>query len=128
MTQNEDEVVLRRDDWEKFLSSIQRFMSIHQQTLDRLRELSDRNKTPAEQLHDVPGSTKIQEGGVDLRQSLRARLFGSREKTIGRTWRRPSFEWMRPRAAGLSLTPTCRRCGRELLPNDRYCDACGQQI
>lgn len=129
MTQNEDaNIVLRRDDWEKFLSSIQRFMSIHQQTLDRLRELSDRNKTLAQQSQDIPDSTKIEEGRMHLRQSLRARLFGSRQETIGQAGARPSFNRMRTRAAPLSLTPTCRRCGRELLPNDRFCDACGQRI
>jgi hypothetical protein len=53
MSQNEEEakveLLLGRDDWERFLSSLEKLMSLNQKTLQKLKELHHRNEARSEE-------------------------------------------------------------------------------
>ncbi|HMK83424.1 MAG TPA: zinc ribbon domain-containing protein [Candidatus Bathyarchaeia archaeon] len=56
MSQNEEpkaELIIVGDDWERFLSSLETFMSLHQKTIQRLKELGLRNKALRQELRDA---------------------------------------------------------------------------
>ena len=64
MGQNEEpkaELVIVGDDWERFLSSLEKYMSLQQKTLQRLKELGHRNEALRQELRDAINLSRVKE-------------------------------------------------------------------
>jgi hypothetical protein len=56
MNQNEEpkaELIIVGDEWERFVSTLERFISLHQKSLQRLNELNNRNEALRQELRDA---------------------------------------------------------------------------
>ena len=98
------EVVVSRGDWEGFLSSLERLMSLHQRTLQRLKDLRIRNEALR----------------TELRSALVLPTVKARETTgegIGR-----------PTVLALVGVKRCLHCDREIEISAKFCDRCGRTI
>jgi hypothetical protein len=135
MSINEPEVglVVEQDDWERFLSSIERLISLHQRTLQRLKEVGHRNEALREELREAMGLRSLHVDSRDrVLSSVKAksgfldRLFGPSAALLRPHLRVPktlSGQLLGvPGSAGLVK---CGRCGRQFSRLDRFCDQCG---
>jgi hypothetical protein len=92
------EVVVAKSDWESFLSSIERLITLHKRTLQKLRKLRARNEA--------------------LRTELRSAMeLPTIKKRYG-----PSKE------EKLVVVQPCRYCGYEIELTSRFCDHCGRPV
>jgi hypothetical protein len=100
LRQNEKqvEIVISRNNWESFLSSLERLMTLHQKTLKRLDDLRIRNEA--------------------LRAELGTALALPNPK--------PGSE--REKADLLLQREQCQYCGREVRAASKFCDSCGSVI
>lgn len=155
MSQHEEaEVIIGQDDWEKFLSSIERLMSLHQRTFQRLTELGRRNQALRIELRDAVGLRSLDIGKREpklpiksVRSGFLGRVFGLRQtsSSFDRDLHQPAapltglamcgkcgYQLKRPslfcECCGGSFGVLVCRCGRELAPNDKFCDSCGQKV
>lgn len=103
MSRNEEftvpEVAVERGDWESFVTSLERFMTLHQRTLQRVKELWVRNRA--------------------LREELRSAM------TLPTIKVREKVEAFEPYKESVSFQ-LCRFCGREIEKVARFCDSCGR--
>jgi len=95
---NEPELVVSRGDWESFLTSLERFISLHQKTIQRLRDLSTRNLAIRTELRSALALPTLQ---------VRPRTNGSSGEV-------------------LLQVQMCRYCANEIASSARFCDRCGK--
>jgi hypothetical protein len=101
MSQNEEaqtELILSRGDWEGFLSSLEHLITLHQKTLQRLKDLRTRN--------------------VAIRTELRSAL------ALPTLEIKPATD----ESIAETLLPVriCRYCSNEIATSSRFCDRCGR--
>ena len=96
--QDQTELILSRGDWEGVLSSLEHLMTLHQKTLQRLRDLRTRN--------------------VAIRTELRSALTLPTLETKSET----------EESIAETLVPVrpCRYCSNEIATSSRFCDHCGK--
>jgi predicted amidophosphoribosyltransferase len=112
------ELIITQKSWEDFLVSLENFISVHQRSLNKLRELNERNKALRLELRGAlalrpmlfpEASTGVLEGvckfcGSDIPMDARfCDRCGRKQTEIS----------------------SCV-CGRELSLGDRFCDRCGR--
>ena len=135
MSRNEPEVglVVEQDDWERFLSSIERLISLHQRTLQRLKEVGHRNEALREELREAMGLRSLHVdsrnrvlSSVRIKSSFLDRLFGPSAVLLRSHPRVPKTlveqSLAVPSSAGLAI---CSKCGHQFSRRDRFCDQCG---
>lgn len=138
------EVMIGREDWEKFLSSMERLMSLHEKTLNKQKELTTRNEALRQELRDalrIPTTTRVtgltREPGAGIIERVQEWLNPSRKtpayvQASNLRCGNCGYGIMRPSAfcerCGVPFGGLFCRCGRELAPNDKFCDSCGQRI
>ena len=124
MRKDESEVIIVRDDWEKFNLALERLMTLHEQTLKRLNEVNRRNVALKTELREALGgspsvrSAKHLGSTVNASPTILERLIGSP---------RPHGFLSNHRDATLSVTvglAKCGRCGRQLTKPSRFCEHC----
>ena len=133
----EVEVAIGRDDWEKFLSSIERLMSLHQQTLQRLKELGRRNEALRKELRDamalrspIPIEQETQPKMVSEKANFLGRIFRPRQTTprvLVETDSRTTPEKTQ-RAPAMPDVAMCGKCGYKLANPSRFCQRCGSSF
>jgi len=119
------EVVVSRGDWEGFLSSLERLISLHQRTLQRLKDLRTRNEALRTELRSalaLPTVKARPEAGTPAVETLiavqRCR-YCTREIEISAKF---------CDRCGRAVTVSLCHCGRELGRSDKFCDACGRSV
>jgi len=176
--------MIGHEDWERFLSSIERLMTLQERTIEHQKELNRRNETLRKQLSNaIAIGTPINPPPSILRSSLPSVDVGSqRGSDAARSMGERVLEWLKlptapatnRRPTGTPLRPTARpapfppygppsqvpnkniqcgncgyevtkpssfcercgvsfgavycRCGRTLLPGEKFCDNCGQPV
>jgi hypothetical protein len=102
------EVAVASEDWDNFVSSIERLMAVHKRTLERLREMKSRNRALRAELKSTRVSpTKAP--GVKVCENCAIEVEGS------------AYFCDR---CGASMFKC--GCGRELSRADKFCDFCGK--
>jgi len=115
--ESKTELVVAQKSWEGFLTALESFMSVHQRSLRKLRELDARNKALR----------------LELRQALELRRLEETEP-----WRELLEQVCRfcgnRIQEGANFCDQCGRktmisfcaCGRILSLSDKFCDGCGR--
>ncbi len=123
MSQNEQipEVVIAKSEWESFVTSLERLITLHKRTLHRLRELRTRNlalRTELRSAMELPTIKK--KPAISKEERLVAvqscRYCGYEIELSSRFCDR----------CGRPVAVSRCECGRELGASDRFCDACGR--
>jgi hypothetical protein len=138
MSQTEEpkaELVVAGDDWERFLSALENFMSLQQKTLQRLKELNNRNQALRQELRDAINLQKMNSQSAEIGQD---QLFkkakydlGRPRKTrlgfLGNFSRLVRFESRRPSQAlnSIGAYASCEKCGYQIKRPSRFCEGCG---
>ncbi len=94
------EIVVARSDWEGFITSLERLITLHHKTLKRLKDLRIRNEA--------------------LRTELRSALALPTVKQ--------RFETGFPASEELVALQRCRYCDREIEMSAKFCDRCGRTL
>jgi hypothetical protein len=152
----EVEVVVGREDWDQFLSDIERLMSLHEHIIKVLKELRRQNQALKLELSDATQSHPVSVdssasavGTVSERRGLMTRLLGFRQRRDSSrgsveqaaevsaakgvaTCGKCGFQVTKPsrfcEGCGASFGVLICGCGRELGPDDRFCDGCGEKV
>ncbi|MGA3295854.1 MAG: zinc ribbon domain-containing protein [Candidatus Bathyarchaeia archaeon] len=146
MGQNEEpkaELIIVGDDWERFLSSLEKFMSLQQKTLQKLKELGHRNEALRQELRDAINLSRAEQEParpVAVQQLVETsanrpieRLkfalqpVKNRLKVLGRLSRIVRSESFRASQSG-NLTnsfASCEKCGHQIKRASRFCEGCG---
>lgn len=127
MTQHEEsktEMVLARNDWEAFMSSLERLISVHRKTMQRLKELKVRNDALRIELRNAIAlptlAPKIQvESAVEEPITIQVCRYCNRETALSAKYCDTCGRYI--------VLRTCD-CGRELGRQDRFCDRCGRTV
>jgi len=152
MSQGEEpkaELIIGGDEWEHFLFTLETFMTLHQRTLQTLKELVDRNRSLMQELRDAINLSKVKEepaGSIALQASIDR---GYSENRMNRPFKRAESAVQQHIKAALmflgrfsrikhfasSLTPktrnlagslaSCEKCGYQIKRASRYCEGCG---
>ncbi len=140
MSQNEEEakveLLLGRDDWERFLSSLEKLMSLNQKTLQKVKELRHRNEALRRELRDAVGLPADRGEPVEISQGdtdavVKSDRLGQRVKAglgfLGRFPRIEPFSSARmPQTQSLADTSaSCEKCGYRIQRASRFCEGCG---
>ncbi len=140
MSQNEEEakveLLLGRDDWERFLSSLEKLMSLNQKTLQKVKELRHRNEALRRELRDAVGLPVDRGEPVETSQDqseavMKYDRLGQRVKAglgfLGRFSRiEPSTPARMPQTQSLVDTyASCEKCGYRIQRASRFCEGCG---
>ncbi|MGA2784414.1 MAG: zinc ribbon domain-containing protein [Candidatus Bathyarchaeia archaeon] len=145
MNQNEEprtELIIVGDDWEKFLSSLEKFMNLHQKTLQKLKELGSRNEALRQELRDVSNLSNVKESANP--SAAQKPVETSINRPIERTESTPQpkknrlkvldslSRLMRSKSPRTSQTgnltdsfASCEKCGQQIKRASRFCDRCG---
>lgn len=142
-----DNVIVERDEWDQLISSMERFITLHQQTLERLKELKQRNESLRRQIDDSKTRPRLDAQQIEKpnpKPSLRKRLFSSNALTVNRRSGRSTsikgvlqcgrcgFRIVKPSGScercGVSFGGVYCVCGRPLGSNDKFCDNCGRTV
>jgi len=150
MGQNEEpkaELVIVGDDWERFLSSLEKYMSLQQKTLQRLKELGHRNEALRQELRDAINLSGVKEEParpVAAQQPIETSVdrptdrpiekpefavqpVKYRLKILSRLSRIVRSESPRASRTG-NLTDSlasCEKCGYQIKRASRFCEGCG---
>jgi len=122
---NQTEVVISRGDWEDFLASLERLISLHQKTLQRLRALATRNAAIRTELRSALAlptlETQHKMDGTAREALLPVQLCRYCANEIASSVR------FCDRCGKVNAAVICR-CGNELATSDRFCDKCGRSL
>lgn len=153
MTQNEEtkpELVIVSDDWERFLSTLEKFMSIHQKTVQKVKDLNHRNEALRQELRDainLPRAKAETETSAAQSSTISNAPIVSQVFVEPRT-NQPRTKFLQPvkrkfkalgslsRALNLQSLRTqtynsanslasCEKCGHQILRASRFCEGCG---
>jgi hypothetical protein len=116
------QLAVANEDWENFLSSLERLMAVHKKTLERLREVKSRNKRLRAELKSAAQQPALTQPTKDKRASTNtdgANICGN----CGNEAEILASFCDRCGAAMLRC-----KCGRELSRIDKFCDRCGQPV
>jgi hypothetical protein len=128
LSRNEEkqpDVIVAKSDWENFLSSLERLISLHHKTIQHLRDLRIRNKALQAELRSAlalptikakPGVTPAVKEEMIAVQFCR---FCGRELELAARF---CDGCGRPMAAVRCV------CGRDLIGTEKFCDNCGLQV
>ena len=123
--EGQPEVVVARNDWERFLASVERLISLHQRTLQKLRELRNRNRVLRTELRSAMALPTIREkpqaGGPETERIVtvrQCRYCGQEIEMSAKFCDR----------CGRTVAVSLCECGRELVAMDKYCDRCGRPV
>jgi len=123
--ENQTEVVISRGDWEGFLASLERLISLHQKTLQRLRALATRNVAIRTELRSALAlptlETKRKMDGTASEALIPVQLCRYCANEIASSAR------FCDRCGMVNAALICR-CGNELATSDRFCDGCGRSL
>ena len=138
------EVIIVRDDWEKFVQSLERLMALHEQLLQRLIEVNRRNEAlngelraafalrspnPTSEGYKAPTVVAKKPFLSRLTNLLQPRKFQSvgfaRCGKCGFTLPKPGRFCQHCHTSFDSLVCTC---GRDLDDKDKFCDRCGRKL
>jgi len=114
------EVIVAKEEWEEFLSSLERLMAVHKRSLEKLRELRSRNRALRAELRssvDLPSVNRPQTRKNQFREGDAATTCVNCGHEIERS---ASF----CDRCGASVFKC--DCGRALMPGDQFCDQCGR--
>jgi hypothetical protein len=139
MSQNEEEakveLLLGRDDWERFLSSLEKLMSLNQKTLQKLKELHHRNEALRRELRDAVGLPTDRGEPVEITQGqaeavMKPDRLGQRVKAgLGFLGLLPRIESPSPRlpqtGSSVDTYASCEKCGYRPQRASRFCEGCG---
>jgi hypothetical protein len=156
MGQNEElkaELIIVGDDWERFLSSLERFMTLHQKTLQKLKALGLRNEALRQELRDAIDLSKVKVEPVKettvqqpvkepievaqavnqpvegtLQQDLPVQPTKARPRVLDRLSRIVrSAPLQRSRVESFAGHPlaSCEKCGHQIMRAGRFCEGCG---
>lgn len=116
--ENKTELVIGRNSWENFLISLERFITVHRRTMEKIRDLSSRNKAlRSELLQALEFRTAI--GRAD-----EAPIAGMSCDFCGREI--PRDARFCDKCGNQTVNMRCV-CGRHLEMADKFCDTCGRR-
>jgi hypothetical protein len=128
LSRNEErqpDVIVAKSDWESFLSSLERLISLHHRTIQRLRDLRIRNKALQTELRSALALPTIKPKpgvGPTVREEIMAvqfcRFCGREIELAARFCD----------GCGKSMAEFRCICGRDLLGTEKFCDNCGLQV
>ncbi len=123
--EGQPDVIVAKRDWENFLSSLERLISLHHRTIQRLSDLRNRNKALQTELRFALALPTIKtKPGIRLSamEELKAvqfcRLCGRELELSARFCD----------GCGMLLAAVRCVCGRELVGTEKFCDNCGLQV
>lgn len=138
MSQTEEpkaELVVAGDDWERFLSTLENFMSLQQKTLQRLKELNTRNQALRQEFRDAINLQKMNQQPAIINQY---QLLERTKYDVGRPLktrfgflrnfsRLIRFESLQPSQAlnSIGAYASCEKCGYQIKRPSRFCEGCG---
>lgn len=139
MSQNEEEakveLLLGRDDWERFLSSLEKLMSLNQKILQKLKELRHRNEALRRELRDAVGLPTDRGEPVEISQghseaTVKSNRLGQRFNIgLGFLSRYSKTEPPSPRLPRTDMSidtyASCEKCGYRIQRASRFCEGCG---
>jgi rRNA maturation endonuclease Nob1 len=117
------EIVVSRSDWESFLSSLERLMTLHQKTLKRLDDLRVRNEALRAELGTALAlpTPKPRNGQETVEFVLQSQLC----QYCGREFRAAAKFCD---SCGSLIGEMYCQCGRICSSPDRFCDLCGRAL
>jgi predicted RNA-binding Zn-ribbon protein involved in translation (DUF1610 family) len=113
------EVIVAKEDWENFLSSLEHLMGVQKKTLEKLREVKLRNRALRAELKsalELPAVEQPRKGKKELKERKTMNICANCGNQLKR------FD---------SFCDNCGtavfrcECGRALSLNNRFCDVCG---
>ncbi len=137
MSRNEEEakveLLLGKDDWERFISSLEKLMSLNQKTLQKIKELHHRNDALRRELRDavgLPASRAPEISQAPSEAIVRPDRLGQRFKAglglLGRFSRAESTPPRLPTAEmPMDTSASCEKCGHRIQRASRFCEGCG---
>lgn len=139
MSQNEEEakveLLLGRDDWERFLASLEKLMSLNQKTLQKVKELHHRNEALRRELRDAVGLPADRGEPAEVSQgqtgaTVKYDRLGQRVKAgLGFLGRFSRIEPLPPRlpqtGSAMDTSASCEKCGYRIQRASRFCEGCG---
>lgn len=144
MGQNEEpkaELVIVGDEWERFLSSLEKFMSLQQKTLQRLKELGLRNEALRQELRDAINLSRVNEEPArpaavhqfvetSVNRPIERLEFAvqpvkNRLKILSRLSRIVRSESFRASGNLTDSFASCEKCGHQIKRASRFCEGCG---
>ena len=136
MNKNEKprELLIPEDEWNQFHASLERLMSLYRKTLQKMKELNQRNEELTRELRDVTGLPTFP-------SSLKSVMEVPDESKQGPSEKRPEAEQILKTKPGLleffrirlsrrsqnfaGTYASCRRCGLLIRRASRFCVGCG---
>jgi len=119
------EVIVSRGDWEAFLASLERLITLHRKTLQRLKDLEVRNQGLRTELRSAMALPTIKPkrrkgtANVEVLSVVRQCAYcGYEIETSAKFCDR----------CGKANAAFLCQCGRELGKADEFCDTCGQAL
>ena len=101
------EIMIGHKDWERFLSSIERLMTLHERTIERQKELNRRNEVLKRELK---GTISV---GTSFNPSVRSVAVGARSGDRAGSITERVLEWLKlPSAPSSSQRQTDASAGR----------------
>jgi len=134
------EIMIGREDWERFLSSLEHLMTVHDKTLERQNELYEKIRTgkaiPPPSITSEDYITRVVTRAVDAafaRYGIQSRPTGLIREPTGRRladrlqeWLKPSVEATGPTGRNrLGQNYRCAECGYEIRRATMSCEHCG---
>ena len=117
-TEEVPEVVVAQNDWEKFISSLERLMALHQRTLQKLRDLRSRNRALRTELKSAIALPTLETPTIESAILSLCRYCGHENLESARFCDH----------CGNSTSMLLCECGRVLRQKDLYCDRCGREL
>lgn len=128
MNHSEDaraDVVVARSDWESFIFSLERLITLHRKALEALKDLRIRNEALRTELRSALALPTVkprpERGSSTVREfiALRGCRFCGREIEMSARF---------CDNCGKAVAVLVCECGRELGQSDSFCDRCGERV
>lgn len=128
MSQSEEtktEVVLSRGDWGRFLSSLERLITLHRKTIQRLKDLRIQNQALRSELRSALALPTLKprpgKAGAPIERLVAVQrcLYCNREIELSANF---------CDQCGTATRGLLCECGRELGKFDKFCDRCGRPV
>jgi hypothetical protein len=117
-TEEVPEIVVARTDWEKFVSSLERLMALHQRTLQKLRDMRSRNRALRTELRSAVALPTLETRTID-RATISLCPYCEHEIQESASF---------CDQCGSSTSMFLCECGRTVRQKDVYCDGCGREL
>ena len=110
MTGTKNTILVRKDEWERFLAKVKDLVDVHKRLLKHSKELETKCARLEQKLQD-----EAKRADHPVKQSVRS------------ITRQAKFQ-VKERKSRTTPPGVCVNCGRDILEGHRYCDQCGHPV